>query len=312
MDDVLIQARDLRKTYGSLEAVRGISFEVRRGECVGFLGPNGAGKTTTMRMVACALHRSAGVLRVFGMDPSIDGRRIKAQLGVVPQEDNLDTRISVLENLLLYGRYHGMPKARRESRARELLDLFLLSSRAREPVQNLSGGMRRRLLLARGLIHEPELLLLDEPTTGLDPQSRHVIWDKLLFLKKRGTTPCLTTHYMEEAEFLCDRVHIMEGGRIVASGSPRELIRQLPGKEVVEFFGPRVARDRVQEKLGPLVRSWEHLEDRSLAMTGDGERVVQRVAALIRQEGVEVRIRRATLEDVFLHLTGRRLVEGEG
>lgn len=305
----LVTARGLRKSYGAFEAVRGIDFEARAGECLGFLGPNGAGKTTTLRIIGCAIERGGGNLSIFGMDPSSEARRIKSLLGVVPQEDNLDTRISVLENLLLYGRYHNLDRRSRCRQGEELLDFFALSAKARQPVQTLSGGMRRRLLLARGLIQGPRMLLLDEPTTGLDPQARHLIWERLRVLKKRGTTLLLTTHYMEEAEQLCDRILIMDFGRIIAEGSPRELIRRLPGREVVEFTAPRDLRDRIKEILGPFVSSWERLEDRSVAMTQDAEALVSHLSDLEISPELNIHIRRATLEDVFLQLTGRRLSE---
>jgi len=306
-ETALVRARALRKSYGGLEAVRAIDFDAGAGECLGFLGPNGAGKTTTLRMIGCAIQPTGGDLSILGMDPRRDARRIKSFLGVVPQDDNLDTRLSVLENLLLYGRYHNMAPERRARRAADLLDFLVLTARTHDPVQTLSGGMRRRLLLARGLIHEPRLLLLDEPTTGLDPQARHVIWERLRALKKKGTTLLVTTHYMEEAESLCDRILIMDSGRIIASGVPRDLVRGLPGREVVEFAAPRHVRDRIAADLGDLVSRWEHLEERSLAMTADAEGLVGRLSRVATSGDVEIHIRRTSLEDVFLQLTGRRL-----
>ncbi|MBD3334462.1 MAG: ATP-binding cassette domain-containing protein [Candidatus Eisenbacteria bacterium] len=294
-----------------MQAVRGVDFAVREQEFVGFLGPNGAGKTTIMRMVGCAIGRTAGALGVLGMDPQHHARWIKQQLGVVPQEDNLDTRLTVLENLLLYGRYHDMESGARRRRAEELLDFFVLSARAHDRVQTLSGGMRRRLLLARGLIHEPRVLLLDEPTTGLDPQARHLIWERLLALKRRGTTLLLTTHYMDEAEQLCDRVLIMEGGRFIAAGAPRELIGRLPGREIVEFTAPRPVRVSLAGEIRTGVEAWEHLEDRSLALTEDADALLRAMPESVHAAGVAVYARRATLEDVFLRLTGRRLSEDE-
>src|SRR5262245_52055054 len=230
----LVDARALVKRFGSFTAVDGIDFAIQPGEAFGFLGPNGAGKTSTMRMIGCVSPRSGGDLRVLGMDPATDGARIRARLGVVPQEDNLDTELTVWDNMMIYGRYFDMPRAAIRERAAELLDFVQLSDRRDSKVDPLSGGMKRRVTIARGLINTPEVLLLDEPTTGLDPQARHLLWDRLYRLKRQGVTLVLTTHYMDEAEQLCDRLVIMDEGRIVAEGSPRELIATYATREVVE------------------------------------------------------------------------------
>src|SRR4051794_13918809 len=234
----MILARDLRKSFGAFEAVKGIDVDVRRGETFGFLGPNGAGKSSTMRMIAAVSPPSDGVLQVLGLDPARDGSRIRARLGVCPQEDTLDTELTVRENLLIYGRYFGLERHHVASRADELLGFFQLTERSGSKVDNLSGGMKRRLTIARSLINEPELLLLDEPTTGLDPQARHVLWDKLFRLKQQGVSLVLTTHYMDEAEQLCDRLVVMDKGHIVAGGSPLELIAKHSTREVAELRFP--------------------------------------------------------------------------
>src|SRR5215207_7143511 len=237
-DAPLIEARGLVKRFGEFTAVDGIDVVVRRGEAFGFLGPNGAGKSSTMRMIGCTSPVTAGELRVFGMDPARDGRRIRARLGVVPQHDQLDAELTVEENLVIYGRYFDIPRAECRRRAAELLEFVQLSERRNSRVEPLSGGMKRRLTIARSLISQPDLLLLDEPTTGLDPQARHALWDRLYRLKRQGVTLVLTTHYMDEAEQLCDRLVVMDGGRIVAEGSPRELIEEHSTREVLELRFP--------------------------------------------------------------------------
>jgi lipooligosaccharide transport system ATP-binding protein len=304
----LIHARGLTKQFAAFTAVAGIDFEVHAGDAFGFLGPNGAGKTSTMRMIGCASPVTSGVLRVMGMDPRTEAAAIKARLGVVPQLDNLDNEITVRENLLMYARYFDIPADVARRRADELLDFVQLTDRADAQVEPLSGGMKRRLTIARGLINEPEVILLDEPTTGLDPQARHVIWDRLYRLKRRGATLLLTTHYMDEAEQLCDRLVIMDAGRIVAEGSPRQLIEQYSTREVVELR----LRDDVRAALGGRLESLadriQELPDRIQLYTADGEGVLERVHALgIELDGVLVR--RSTLEDVFLRLTGHALIE---
>src|SRR4051794_3977046 len=241
MGDGLVQARGLRKSFGAVEAVRGVDVDVARGEVFGFLGPNGAGKSSTMRMIACVSPRSGGSLSVLGLDPGPDGPRIRARIGVVPQLDNLDAELSVRQNLEVYGRYFGLPRARVRAKATELLEFVQLAERADEPVEPLSGGMKRRLTIACALVNDPELLLLDEPTTGLDPQARHLLWERLYRLKREGVTQIITTHYMDEAEQLCDRLVVMDGGLIAAEGSPGELIDRYSTKEVLELrFAPEL------------------------------------------------------------------------
>jgi lipooligosaccharide transport system ATP-binding protein len=301
----MVQARGLSKRFGSLEAVRGIDLEVRRGEVFGFLGPNGAGKSSAMRMIACVSPRSAGELRVLGMDPDVDGPAIRARIGVVPQLDNLDAELTVRQNLEVYGRYFGLPRRHVRERATELLEFAQLTDRASSPVEPLSGGMKRRLTIARSLVNDPELLLLDEPTTGLDPQARHLLWDRLYRLKQRGVTQLITTHYMDEAEQLCDRLVVMDGGVISAEGSPGELIERYSTKEVVELRFPPGA-DRPD--LSGFAERVEELPDRSLLYASDGEAAL----AAVHRAGVHPQsslVRRSSLEDVFLRLTGRTLVD---
>ena len=306
--DVLVRARDLTKTFGDFTAVAGIDVDVHRGEAFGFLGPNGAGKSSTMRMIGCVSPPSGGELRVLGLDPRLDGPRIRARLGVVPQRDTLDEELTVRENLVVYARYFGIPKAAALAKADELLDFAQLTERAGSKVEPLSGGMKRRLTIARSLVNDPEILLLDEPTTGLDPQARHVLWDRLFRLKRRGVTLVLTTHYMDEAEQLCDRLVVLDGGRIVAEGSPRALIEQWSTREVLEL---RFADDdhgafaAAVEGLGERV---EVLPDRLLVYTDDGDAAAE-AAAGRGLTPLSVLVRRSTLEDVFLRLTGRTLVD---
>jgi lipooligosaccharide transport system ATP-binding protein len=309
----LIHARGLTKCFGSLTAVDGVDFDVAPGEAFGFLGPNGAGKTSTMRMIGTVSPITSGTLTVFGLDPRHDGARIRARLGVVPQADTLDNELTVLENLIIYGRYFGLHWSEARRRATELLDFVQLKERSNDQVEPLSGGMKRRLVIARALINEPSLLLLDEPTTGLDPQARHLLWDRLYSLKARGVTLCLTTHYMDEAEQLCDRLVVMDKAKIVAEGSPRQLIEQFVTREVLEL---RFHRDGDHPdgdtanvaKLEGLAERVEQLPDRVLVYTADGDAT----AAAAFERGLHpasVLVRRSTLEDVFLRLTGRSLVE---
>jgi lipooligosaccharide transport system ATP-binding protein len=305
----MIEARGLTKHFGDFVAVDGIDVIVEPGETFGFLGPNGAGKTSTMRMIGCVSPRTAGDLRVLGMDPSDDGTRIRARLGTVPQEDNLDLELSVWQNLLIYGRYFGLPRDAVAERAEELLRFFQLADRRDDRVDPLSGGMKRRLAVARGLINDPDLFLLDEPTTGLDPQARHLLWERLYQLKRRGITVVLTTHYMDEAEQLCDRLVIMDAGRIVTEGSPRELITRHSTREVVElrYLDPE-EHERAFAKVDGAGERVERLTDRIVVYTGDGDATVRELAG----RGVDVEsayVRRSTLEDVFLTLTGRSLDE---
>ena len=304
----LIHARGLTKRFSSFTAVDGIDFDVHAGEAFGFLGPNGAGKTSTMRMIGCASPVTAGDLRVIGMDPGTHASAIKARLGVVPQQNNLDNEITVRENLLMYARYFDISAAVARQRADELLEFVQLSERANAEVEPLSGGMKRRLTIARGLINEPDIILLDEPTTGLDPQARHLIWDRLYRLKRRGATLLLTTHYLDEAEQLCDRLVIMDGGKIVAEGSPRQLIERYSSREVVELRLQEEVRASLDGRLAALAERVQELPDRLQLYTGNGEHLLERVHALgIPLESVLVR--RATLEDVFLRLTGHLLTE---
>jgi lipooligosaccharide transport system ATP-binding protein len=304
----MVAARGLRKSFGAFEAVRGIDVEVRRGEAFGFLGPNGAGKSSTMRMVAAVSPPSGGELRVLGLDPARDGSAIRSRLGVCPQEDTLDTELSVRENLLIYGRYFGLARKVVADRADELLAFFQLTEKRDAKVDDLSGGMKRRLTIARSLVNNPDLLLLDEPTTGLDPQARHLLWDKLFRLKQQGVTLVLTTHYMDEAEQLCDRLVVMDGGRIVAEGSPLELIRTHSTREVAELRFGVGEHAELAARVEDLAERVEVLPDRLLLYTDDGEEALARV----HERGltpVAVLVRRATLEDVFLRLTGRTLVD---
>ena len=304
----LVYARDLVKRFGELEAVRGIDIEVRRGEAFGFLGPNGAGKSSTMRMVGCVSPRSGGELAVLGMDPDRDAPKIKARLGVVPQLDNLDGELTVRENLHIYGRYFGLSRSWVRTKAVELLEFAQLTERADDQVETLSGGMKRRLTIARSLINEPDLLLLDEPTTGLDPQARHLLWDRLFRLKQSGVTLIVTTHYMDEAEQLCDRLVVMDGGRIVAEGSPAALIAEYSSREVLELRFPPGEQDGVEATVADLGERIEVLPDRVLVYADDGESALATAHARgVRP--VSSLVRRSTLEDVFLRLTGRTLVD---
>ena len=307
-DAPLIHARGLTKRFGTFTAVDGIDFDVAPGESFGFLGPNGAGKTSTMRMIACTSPVSAGTLRILGLDPAADGPVIKARLGVVPQQDTLDTDLSVRDNLVIYGRYFGLSRAESRARADTLLDFAQLAERAGDRVDPLSGGMKRRLTIARALINQPSILLLDEPTTGLDPQARHLLWERLYRLKQQGVTLVLTTHYMDEAEQLCDRLVVMDKARIVAEGSPRQLIEQYATREVTELRFPVGVQETLGSQLDGLGERVERLPDRVLVYADDGEAAA--VAAHERGLVPEtVLVRRASLEDVFLRLTGRTLVD---
>ncbi|AYY12813.1 ABC transporter ATP-binding protein [Actinobacteria bacterium YIM 96077] len=307
-DPPLIAARGLTKHFGDFTAVDGIDVEVRRGEAFGFLGPNGAGKSSTMRMIGCVSPPSGGTLRVLGMDPITHGSQIRGRLGVVPQRDTLDEELTVRENILVYGRYFGLPRSVIRERATELLEFAQLSERADELVEPLSGGMKRRLTIARSLVNEPELLMLDEPTTGLDPQARHALWDRLFRLKRSGVTLVLTTHYMDEAEQLCDRLVVMDGGRIVAEGSPRQLISEHSTREVLELRLATDDHELYEAKVSDLATRVEVLPDRLLLYTDDGDAA----AKIVHERGLaplSTLVRRATLEDVFLHLTGRTLID---
>lgn len=304
----LIVARGLVKRFGSFTAVDGIDVEVHRGESFGFLGPNGAGKSSTMRMIGCVSPRTDGELRIFDMDPATQGKQIRARIGVVPQADQLDEQLTVQDNLMLYGRYFDLPRAECKRRAAELLEFVQLTDRATSKIEPLSGGMKRRVTIARSLVNEPELLLLDEPTTGLDPQARHVLWDRLYRLKQRGVTLVLTTHYMDEAEQLCDRLVVMDGGRIVAEGSPRSLIEQHSTREVLELRYPAGSNEERAPDVAGIGDRVEVLPDRVLIYAHDGEAALAEVHAR-GSHPESALVRRSSLEDVFLRLTGRSLVD---
>jgi lipooligosaccharide transport system ATP-binding protein len=309
----LISARALTKRFGTFTAVDAIDFDVAPAEAFGFLGPNGAGKTSTMRMIGCVSPKTSGDLSVLGMDPVRDGPRIRGRIGVVPQQDTLDNELSVRENLVIYGRYFGLSYREAGRRADELLEFVQLTDRARSPVEPLSGGMKRRVTIARSLINEPDLLLLDEPTTGLDPQARHQLWDRLYRLKQRGVTLVLTTHYMDEAEQLCDRLVVMDKAKIAAEGTPRELIERYSTREVVELRFPTGVQETLDAEIDGLVgganiQRLDRLPDRVLLYAEDGEAA----SVTVHDRGLRpesVLVRRSTLEDVFLRLTGRSLVE---
>ena len=302
----MIHARGLVKRFGELVAVDGIDLDVRPGEAFGFLGPNGAGKSSTMRMIGCVSPVTSGTLRILGRDPAVEGPLIRSRLGVVPQQDTLDFELTVRENVLIYGRYFGLSRRELKPRIEELLDFVQLTERAADKVEPLSGGMKRRLTIARSLVNDPDLLLLDEPTTGLDPQARHVVWDRLFRLKQRGKTFVVTTHYMDEAEQLCDRLVVMDKGKIVAEGSPWQLIERYSTREVVEIrFEGNNPQNGVYDNLAERV---EVLPDRVLLYTRDGDATAQALG----DRGLpphSTLVRRSTLEDVFLHLTGRTLVD---
>jgi lipooligosaccharide transport system ATP-binding protein len=304
----LVEARSLTKRFGDLTAVDAVDFEVGRGESFGFLGPNGAGKTSAMRMIGAVSPVTEGYLQVLDMDPAVDGPEIRRRLGVVPQEDTLDTELSVAENLLIYGRYFDLPRPLIRDRITELLDFAQLSERRDDKVEPLAGGMKRRLTIARALINQPELLILDEPTTGLDPQARHVLWDRLYRLKQQGVTLIITTHYMDEAEQLCDRLVVMDKAKIVAEGSPRQLIEAYSTREVLEMRFAVGVQENVLDRLDGLAKRTEVLPDRVLLYTDSGDDAAAEVARRgLQPESVVVR--RSTLEDVFLRLTGRTLVD---
>ena len=304
----VISAQALTKKFGEFEAVRGIDVEVRAGESFGFLGPNGAGKSSTMRMIAAVSPITSGSLNIFGLDPTTHGSEIRNRLGVIPQADNLDGELTLLDNLVIYGRYFDIPRAECRTRAMELLEFVQLADRANGKVDALSGGMKRRLTIARGLMNRPEMVLLDEPTTGLDPQARHILWDRLYRLKQQGVTLVLTTHYMDEAEQLCDRLVVMDAGRIVAEGSPRDLISTYSTREVLELRFGAGRNAEYEHLLAGIGERLEVLADRVLVYADDGEAALREV----HHRGLEPEsslVRRSSLEDVFLRLTGRSLEE---
>jgi lipooligosaccharide transport system ATP-binding protein len=308
MAEPLVQARGLTKRFGDFLAVDAVDFDIAKGEAFGFLGPNGAGKTSTMKMITTVSPISEGKLSVFGLDPAIEGRAIRQRLGVVPQEDNLDLELTVAENLYVYGRYHDMDRARIRARTEELLEFAQLADRAKSQVEPLSGGMKRRLTIARALINEPDLVILDEPTTGLDPQARHLLWDRLYRLKREGATLIITTHYMDEAEQLCDRLVVMDKGKIVAEGSPRQLIAQHAPREVVELRFADGLVDEIALRLDGVANRSEVLADRVILYTDDAE-ATQHELTVRDIHPEQILVRRSTLEDVFLRLTGRSLID---
>ena len=304
----VISARGLVKRYGDFTAVDGIDFDIEQGESFGFLGPNGAGKSTTMRMISAVSTRTDGTLDVLGLDTNDHGPEIRAQLGVVPQADTLDTELRARENLVVYGRYFGLPRAVVQQRADELLAFAQLEEKAKARVDDLSGGMKRRLTIARGLMNEPRILLLDEPTTGLDPQARHILWDRLFRLKERGTTLVLTTHYMDEAEQLCDRLVVVDHGRIVAEGSPASLIREHSSREVLEVRFGSSRNEQAAAAIQGIGDRLEVLPDRILVYAHDGDAALQAIHTKDLRPITSL-VRRSSLEDVFLRLTGRSLIE---
>jgi len=304
----LISARSLTKTYGDFVAVDQINFEVRKGESFGLLGPNGAGKSTIMRMIGATLQRSSGELAVLGKDPEKFGPQIRAHLGVVPQQDNLDSELTVRENLYIYGRYFGLSKKFLTPKIQELLEFAQLEEKRDVKVEALSGGMKRRLTIARALVSEPEILMLDEPTTGLDPQARHILWDRLFRLKEMGVTLLLTTHFMDEAEQLCQRLIVMDKGKIMAEDSPVELIRKYVTKEVLELRFGSDKNSQYVDQLRQKCDRIEQLPDRILLYTNDGETLLTEIIGS-GLHPITSLVRRSSLEDVFLRLTGRSLIE---
>jgi lipooligosaccharide transport system ATP-binding protein len=308
--EAAVEAVDLRKSFGETEAVAGVSFRIEPGKVFGFLGPNGAGKTSTMRMIQAISAPTSGRLSVLGLDPVTEGRAVRARLGVVPQEDNLDPDLRVEENLYVYARYFHVPKALARRRTAELLDFVALGDRAERDIRELSGGMKRRLVIARALINDPELVVLDEPTTGLDPQARHLVWQKLRELRDRGVTLALTTHYMDEAERLCDTLVIMDKGRVIGAGAPADIILEHVGEEVVELRVSAAEEPRVLSGLDPGGAVTERAGDIRLFFLDRRSPLADQLVARAREARVPCVVRNATLEDVFLRLTGRELSEG--
>jgi lipooligosaccharide transport system ATP-binding protein len=308
VSEPILEAHELVKRFGDFEAVKGVSFTINRGETFGFLGPNGAGKTSTMRMISAVSQPTSGTLTILGLDPSVHGPEIRGRLGVVPQEDTLELELSVRQNLEMFGRYFDLSRDILRARATELLDFAQLSDRANDKVDDLSGGMKRRLTIARALITQPELLILDEPTTGLDPQARHLLWERLYRLKRDGVTQIITTHYMDEAEQLCDRLVVMDHGSIVAEGPPRDLIALHSTREVVELRFDTDSPEEVNARLRQFAQRVEVLPDRILLYVDAGDDTLRE----IHEVGImpaSALVRRSSLEDVFLHFTGRTLVD---
>jgi len=306
--EVVIHAKDLKKTYKDFVAVDGINFDVYRGESFGLLGPNGAGKSTTMKMISSVSQRTSGDLEILGKEPNTQGPEIRAHLGVVPQKDLLDRELKVWENLMVYGRYFGLSRKWLKVKIEELLDFAQLQDKRNAKADDLSGGMQRRLAIARGLVNEPEILLLDEPTTGLDPQARHILWDRLFRLKEQGVTLVITTHYMDEAEQLCDRLIVMDKGQIMAEGSPSELIKKYSSREVVELRFGTDKNEQVAKELEGMGERMEILPDRILIYTEKGEDLLTKIIEAGKHPVTSL-VRRSSLEDVFLRLTGRTLIE---
>ena len=307
-DAPVLEAHNLVKRFGEFEAVKGVDVAIDRGESFGFLGPNGAGKTSTMRMISAVSQPTSGEISIFGLDPRTDGPEIRSRLGVVTQEDSLELDLSVRHNLEMFGRYFDLPRRVVRERATELQEFTQLTERANDKVDNLSGGMKRRLTIARGLMNRPEILILDEPTTGLDPQARHLVWDRLYRLKREGVTLIITTHYMDEAEQLCDRLVVMDQGLIVAEGAPRTLIERYSTREVVELRFATGDHETYFDRLSPLAERIEVLPDRVLLYVNDGDDTLRAVHAAHLNPSSAL-VRRSSLEDVFLHLTGRSLTE---
>ena len=304
----LIEVDNLTKKFGDFTAVNGISFAVKRGESFGLLGPNGAGKSSTMRIIAATSQRTSGKVNILGKDPEKHGPQIRAHLGVVPQQDNLDEELTCAENLYIYGRYFGLPKKMVIAKIDELLEFAQLTEKKDNKVNSLSGGMKRRLTIARALVSDPDILMLDEPTTGLDPQARHILWDRLFRLKEKGVTLLITTHHMDEAEQLCDRLIVMDKGQIMAEGAPAELIKQYSSKEVLEVRFGSERNAQMVDKLKSLAARLEELPDRLLLYTDSGEDLLAKITAMNIHPNTSL-VRRSSLEDVFLRLTGRSLIE---
>ncbi len=308
MSEPLISARKLTKKFGDFTALDGIDFDVAKGEAFGFLGPNGAGKSTAMRIIGATSQRTSGEITILGKDPDVDGPQIRAHLGVVPQQDNLDQQLSVTENLYIYGRYFGLSRKFVKGKIEELLTFAQLEEKRNAKVESLSGGMKRRLIIARALVSEPEILMLDEPTTGLDPQARHILWDRLFRLKEVGVTLVITTHFMDEAEQLCDRLIVMDHGKIMAEGSPAQLIKDFSTREVLEVRFGSERNSEVANTLRGLCERMEELPDRILLYSEDGESLLEKIYAINLHPKTSL-VRRSSLEDVFLRLTGRTLIE---